>query len=126
MTNRAVRVLLLGLLLTLAGCGSQRGDGPRQNRAVLHAAEMEPAGYADLFQVIQSLRPEWLRPQGATSFRGQEVIVVYLDDNRMGGVEALRNIPPRSIASVRFISGLEASQRWGLNHGMGAIVVSTR
>jgi hypothetical protein len=27
---------------------------------------------------------------------------------------------------MRYFDGLQASQRWGLDHGMGAIVVSTR
>jgi hypothetical protein len=116
------------LVLLLTACASQPAGerAERGGRAVLNATEMLATGYTDLYQVIQSLRPEWLRAQGATSFRGQEQIQVYLDGNQMGGVEALRQIATRSISSVQFLTGLEATQRWGLNHGMGAIVVSTR
>jgi hypothetical protein len=32
----------------------------------------------------------------------------------------------RSIATIRWLDGLAASERWGLDHGAGAIVVSTR
>jgi hypothetical protein len=115
-------------LLLMAGCGLQQGgEGTsRSDRSMLQATEMQATGYSDLFQVIQTLRPQWLRLQGATSFRGQEEILVYLDGNRMGGVETLRQIAPSSVSSAQFLSGLEATQRWGLGHGMGAIVISTR
>jgi hypothetical protein len=53
-------------------------------------------------------------------------VKVYLDGSLMGGLDQLKAISVRSIASIRFLDGLEASNRWGLNHGMGAIVVSTR
>jgi hypothetical protein len=123
----AVGAMLL-LLALPAGCATQpvgeRAEGT--GRAVLSFEEMQAAGYSELHSVIQALRPEWLRSQGATSFRGQEEIQVYLDGNRLGGLAALRDIPSRSVASARFLTGLEATQRWGLSHGMGAIVVSTR
>jgi len=56
----------------------------------------------------------------------QESIKVYLDGSLMGGPEQLRQIQVRSISSIRFLDGLEATNRWGLDHGLGAIVVSTR
>lgn len=125
-----LRAGMLALLLTaaLTACASQPAGGrtERGGRSVLSSVEMHATGYADMYQVVQSLRPEWLRQQGVTSFRGQEEILVYLDGNRMGGVESLRQIVTRSVSTAQFLSGLEATQRWGLNHGMGAIVVSTR
>jgi hypothetical protein len=125
------RILAVGgllLALSLTACASQSAGerSERGGRAMLTSMEMNATGYNDLFAVIQSLRPEWLRTQGATSFRGPEGIHVYLDGNRMGGVEALQQIATRSISSAQFLSGLEATQRWGLGHGMGAIVISTR
>lgn len=116
------------LAAATVGCtGHNSGErGERGGRSVISAAQMQATGHADMYQVIQSLRPEWLRQQGATSFRGQEEVLVYLDGNRMGGVESLRQIVTRSVSTAQFLSGLEATQRWGLNHGMGAIVVSTR
>jgi len=83
------------------------------------------ARFQDAFTAVQSLRPQWLRLRGSTSLR-RETIKVYLDDALMGGPEQLRYITTSSISSIRFLDANEATQRWGLDHGQGAIVVSTR
>jgi hypothetical protein len=126
--HRAGRAALLLTILAMAGaaCGSGERGAPRPNQRMLLAEEMVAAGYNDAFSAIQSLRPHWMRARGATSFNSQEAVKVYLDGSLMGGLDQLKAISVRSIASIRFLDGLEASNRWGLNHGMGAIVVSTR
>jgi hypothetical protein len=85
---------------------------------------MLKAGYSDVFTTVQSLRPQWLVTHGQTSFRRLE-LKVYLDGSLMGGPETLRQISTRSISSIRYLTGLEASGRWGLDHDQGAIVIST-
>ena len=107
-----------------AGAGTRGGDGQSQRQ--LLAAEMEASGYTDAFSVVQALRPQWLWTRGTSTINQEESIKVYLDGSRMGGPDYLRQIPVRSISSIRFLDGLEATNRWGLDHGLGAIVVSTR
>jgi hypothetical protein len=87
---------------------------------------MEGAGYSDAFSVVQALRPRWLWTRGSTSINQPEAVKIYLDGSLMGGPDYLRQIPVRSISSMRFLNGLEATNRWGLDHGLGAILVSTR
>jgi hypothetical protein len=53
-------------------------------------------------------------------------VKVYLDGSLLGGTESLRQITTRSISTIRYLNGLEASERWGLDHDLGAIVVTTR
>ena len=67
-----------------------------------------------------------MRIRGRTSFSAQEYVKVYLDDSLLGAPDQLRQITARSIASIRFLDGNEATTRWGLDHGHGAIVVLTR
>lgn len=116
------------LALVLGGCGA--GAGTRgeagQNQRLITAAEMETAGYSDAFSVVQALRPQWLWTRGTTTITQHESIKVYLDGSLMGGPDHLRQISVRSISSIRWLDGLEATNRWGLDHGLGAIVVSTR
>jgi hypothetical protein len=130
MVTRATRCGALLLLSFAVGCtaaASPAGErAERGGRGVLTSAELQSAGYSDMYTAVQSLRPEWLRVQGATSFMGQEQIVVYLDGNRMGGVDSMRQLPAHTIASARFLSGMDAAQRWGLDHGAGAILLFTR
>jgi len=95
-------------------------------RDLLAQEEMLQAGYPDAFATVQSLRPQWLQRRGTTSLRGPETIKVYLDGTLLGGPDQLRQIMIRSITTIRWLDGLAASERWGLDHGAGAIVVSTR
>jgi hypothetical protein len=87
---------------------------------------MLQAGYSDAFTTVQTLRPQWLRQRGALSITQRESVKVYLDGSLYGGAESLRQITTRSISSIRYLDALEATQRYGLDHGQGAIVVSTR
>jgi hypothetical protein len=127
MIRRCSPLLAVALLLVVTACASRSG-APRgsANRNTLSAEEMEKAGYPDVFTTVQSLRPQWLQKRGATSFRGTENIKVYLDGQLLGGPENLHQITTRSIATIEYFDGIKASERWGLDHGQGAIVVSTR
>jgi hypothetical protein len=129
MRGRPSRLLLGVAFLTIAACASQtpRSATPPSTRNTLTAEEMQKAGFPDAFTTVQSLRPNWLRTHGTTSFsRSANAIKVYLDDSLLGGPESLRSITMRSISTIRYLDGLQASERWGLDHSMGAIVVVTR
>ena len=81
--------------------------------------------YTNLFDVIQALRSNWLRIKAPDSFGKSSVLQVYLDTQRLTGVDELRQMAPTNIQSVRFYDPIEASARWGLDHGAGAIYVLT-
>ncbi len=119
------RILLVVLLLPAMGCASTPSGRPAQNRSLLSSEELLASGHSDAFSTVQSLRPHWLQLRGGTSSRA-ETVKVYLDGSLLGGPDQLRQITTRSISTMRYYDALEATQRWGLEHGQGAIVVSTR
>ena len=117
------------LVLLLAACAAGPTGQPVSvvDRNLITAEEMRAAGYTDAFRAVQSLRPQWLRIRGPTSFSQPEVVIkVYLDGSLMGGPEQLQQITISSISSIRFLDANEATQRWGFDHVNGAILVSTR
>lgn len=123
----ALAAALVGVAGTATACASGRpGSESRRDQRTLMAEELRASGYQDAFSAVQALRPQWLWTRGTTSINQAETVKVYLDGSLMGGVEQLRQIPVRSIASIRHLDGLEATNRWGLDHGLGAIMVSTR
>jgi hypothetical protein len=128
MTHRLARIACIAAVFIVTACGAQRSGGTPQTsaRAQLASEEMEKAGYPDLFATVQSLRPHWLQRRGSTSLRPGLQIRVYLDGALYGGPETLRQITTRSVSSIQYLDGLQASARWGLDHDLGAIVVSTR
>jgi hypothetical protein len=115
---------LLALLLATA-CSARAGESST-SRNFIYSDELQTVAYTDLYMVVQALRPSWLRNQSPQSFHVPEQVWVYLDGNRLGGPTELKQILPRSVVSIQFYSPIEATQRWGLDHGQGAIVVTSR
>ena len=82
--------------------------------------------YTNLYDVIQALRGNWLRVRTGESIQGKSSTVqVYLDNQRLTGADELRNMAPTNIASVRYYDPIQASSRWGMDHGAGAIYILT-
>ena len=80
----------------------------------------------DAYDVVRMLRPQWLRLRGTGSFRAEPPLWVYVDGLRAGTVSALREVPVALVMRMEFVDGVSATQRWGLDHGNGAIVILTQ
>lgn len=122
---KPVRALLTALLV-LGGCVSAGGRaGPQGRSDLLVEEQIRGNSYATVYDAILALRPNWLRTRGLDSFSSPTRIQVYVDNMRLGGIENLQQIPSVSVYYAQWYDGLEASARWGLGHGSGAIYVST-
>ncbi len=108
-----------------------RGSAPgaraaRTDRQLLTRDEIRSTQFTNAYEVVRALRGNWLRVRSADSFAKSQVLQVYLDMQRLnGGVEELRLMQPANIASIRFMDPIQASARWGMDHGAGAILVTT-
>ncbi len=97
-----------------------------------------------MFEVIRSLRPDWLRTRGTGSMRetargsasgtdpdnveinvrpGIPTIKVYLDDSLLGDMQSLRTVNPGTVGEARFLTPAQATQRYGAGHVHGAILL---
>lgn len=118
-------------VLALAACASApppgEVEGPR-DREVITEGEIRELPVTTAWELVSRLRPHWLRSRGPASIRssGPEYPVVYVDEVRSGGPEALQRISSMTVSEIRFISARDAATRLGLNHGGGAIMVRTR
>lgn len=93
---------------------------PSDRRRLIDRREVERTTVGSAYQLVQSLRPQWLR--GGDDSR----IVVYVDGRRLGTLESLHSITHGDIDHVEYYDVVEAQQRWGVNHPQGAIHVVTR
>ncbi len=125
-------LLVAGAASLLAGCASSAGTADtgvpraRQDQQLITRDVIVGTQYTNMFEVVQALRSNWLRAKTGTNASGRvDVLVVYLDNQRIGGVEELRRIVPSSVQTARYLDPIAASARWGMDHGAGAIAIVT-
>jgi hypothetical protein len=118
-------LLLLALSTACGGAAATRQEAGRTDR--ITQADIGETAYPNLYELILARRASWLRPRGQDSLAGNSSRVqVYRDDVHLGGVEVLRTIHPMEIEYVRYFDPVQASSRWGFDHGSGAIYVVTQ
>jgi hypothetical protein len=95
--------------------------------SVLTRAEIVEANQMTALELVRTERPQWLHRRGARTISGDTEIAVYLDGTRIGGPDALADIPAITVQRMRYYSEREAQFRWGVGHLHGAIeVISTK
>ena len=124
------RVALLGILLlgaSLAACAtSSRGRGPSSNTNLITQQELEDSHQPNLFDAVRALRPMWLRQMTATVQSSQDSgITIFIDNQRVGGLDVLRDMSPTSATALRYYSASEAQSHFGLGNLHGVIEVTT-
>jgi hypothetical protein len=82
-------------------------------------------GFATVFDAVSALRSSWLYARGPDSFVQPSEVRVYIDGQRAGSVEVLRNVQATLVNTVRFYDGPTATAQWGVDHGAGVIYLST-
>jgi hypothetical protein len=126
------RLFVLLLAAALAGCGvrasAEEDTTQRRQLDLITAEEIQAAERTDALQIVTALRPQWLRGRGTDTANpaARTRVVVYMDGIRMGPAESLASISASTVASIQYLDGQRATSRFGLDHGSGAILVTTR
>lgn len=119
------RMLLLALVIVATGCASAGGgDGterPRRQQNLLTQEEILAAHHTNLYDVVATLRPGWLRTRGQISLADPDAgrVMVYVDGVRAGGVDYLRQLHASDARSLEYLNETQASARFGLQQGGG-------
>lgn len=125
------------LAASTAACASSSGPttGTRGTRTpdLITKADIEATPSGNAFDLVNRLRPQWLRTSGVGSVSGGTAtrfgILVFLDNVRLGGLETLRSVDSASITSIRYMTAERAASTLpdiGRDPIAGAIVISTR
>ncbi|HSW31700.1 MAG TPA: hypothetical protein VLH75_19605 [Longimicrobiales bacterium] len=117
----------LALPVGLWGCASGSG-GPARDRNVISPEEIEAAQVRTAYELVERLRPLWLRSRGDRSTHLTTEIVVYQDNTMLGDIEMLRSIPIDLVGSVRSLDSAEAGRLAGLGsrHVERVIMIVTK
>lgn len=102
---------------------------PRTSRDVLTEDDIKAATAADAYDLIQRLRPAWLRQKGDPSQMdadGSREIRVWVNGRDAGGLSVLRNYDSHQIVSIRWVDSINARATYGRGYGRGVIALQTR
>jgi hypothetical protein len=117
---------------TTAGGATQArsGTGPvRGGSNLIVEAEITTSGASNALEVIQKVRPAMLRGRGGSQLSdgaGTEQIQAYVDNIPVGSVTQLAAVGAMNVKEIRYINATDATTRFGTNHAMGAILVTTK
>ena len=125
------------LLLYVPACASSGTSAPSKVRESspdrITSVEIEASsGAQTAYDLIRRLRPRWLQAGTTGSIGGgrvaQQVLLVYLDGNRLGTMESLRTLSASGIKSMQYYDAVRAAtvlREIGSEPISGAIVIST-
>jgi hypothetical protein len=116
-------LLLLAAATACASSGATSGTQRRGSREVITEEEIAAVEVSTALDLIQRLRPEFLRPRGGGT-AGQ--VAIYLDGVRQQNSSVLQTISKEMVREVRYINAADATTRFGTGHAAGAILVATR
>jgi hypothetical protein len=112
-----------------------------ERRRRIGTDEVREARVSSAYDLVQALRPQWLRARGNDIMRvgivqtpkgpipgvvDESPILLYVDNRLVGEIEMLRSIPLGEVDQVEYYDAAEAQQRWGIGHPQGAIHILTR
>lgn len=130
MISRRSQLLLPAVLLLVLACSGATSAGGSQSGSsqnLITAADIEQQHFANAHEVISALRPHWIQSRSPSfGASGRLGVMVYLDNNRLGGPEFLRQVAAGQIESARYLSATEATARYGTNHADGAILIMSK
>lgn len=106
-------VAVLALAGVFWGCAPSRSPVTRTPNEIT-PAEIAAADVRSAYELVERLRPVWLRSRGERSLRLPTEIVVYQNENMLGGIETLHALPIELVHSVRVLGSAEAGRLAGL------------
>lgn len=124
--QKLAQILVFGfLMVSVAACtGSQASQDSGGDPSVITQQQIQEAGsMSNAYNLVQRLRPNWLRKRGPSSVSNPGDILVYIDGSRQGPPSTLRQIDIINVESMEFLSDNEATTRYGSGHDHGVILV---
>ncbi len=123
-----IRVAAVFVLATAIACASSQTSRSRETGNLITQDEIVAANAGNVYEVIQRLRPQFLRTRGSVSIRDATPPrpVVYVDGMQYGSLDVLWQFPASRIQTIEYIPARDATTRWGSGHMGGVIMLTTK
>lgn len=110
-------------LFGCASAGAMRVPGaPTPGSRTVSGEELRATREADLLEAIQVSRPAFLQARDAR----RQHPAIYVDGIALAEFDALHTIAVSDVLDVTFLSGPDATTRYGTGHVGGALQIRTR
>lgn len=135
MSLAAISPSALAAQVSAAAAAPKKPAKGRANLITEEEITTAGTGLQNAFLVVQRLRPQMLRVRSGSTSGGSgnssmdvasNEMMVYLDSQRVGGVDALREIQSNTIREIRYLSASDATTLFGTGHMAGAIQLVTK
>ena len=129
------RYSLFVLALVLTACSSTPspiGEGgatvnpPRGSANLIGRGELDAFPGQSARQVVERLRPSWLRPGRGSLGAGSVYARVIIDETSRRDLDELNLLYSSNIEYMRYLSAANATTKYGTGYFGGAIEVTTR
>jgi hypothetical protein len=123
------RFAIMVSMVACASSGSTAGSSHQPDQ--ITAAEIASSGTTNAWDLINRLRPNWVKQQAVGSMGGgghTQVIAVYVDGHRFGDVSSLRTLSASTIRSAQWLDAARAAtvlNEVGSDPIAGAIIIRT-
>lgn len=126
----SIAMVLLAILLLVPACATSGTGREGGDSNLLTSEEIQDANLSTLLQVVQRLRPRWIREVGnRQSFGVGGGIVVYQDQTFLGGPNILSQWTPEMVDRIVYLDGSTAANELAgpaaNRHVEGAIILHT-
>jgi hypothetical protein len=127
---RAVYAVIAGLAVACSSnpkTTTETGATP-SDRNIITQAEIAQLPSSSLYDLIQKVRPEFLRSRGTSSFSdtNTEYPVVFVDGRQYGDMASLRTLVSAQISQVRYYDAMAAQAKFGVIKASGVIDVTVK
>jgi hypothetical protein len=109
--------------------------GPRNrdagySRDVITREELAVHSFANMYDVVSSLRPQWIRGPLANAGMGTNSVsstpTIYLDGRELGELEMLKSLSAETGQRLQYYSPTAAQSKFGTRYARPVIEVTTR
>jgi hypothetical protein len=126
---RAFHRLALSVAIAMVACSPRQGNPGEavasRSTDLITIDEIGKKQWSNAYELVSTLRPNWLAYRGPDSFGAPGELKVRIDGVRVGGIEMLRSTPVMGVSYIQYINPIDAAARWGLGYNHGAILIST-
>ena len=126
---RTFHRLVLSVAIAMTACTPRHGNPGEavatRRSDLITIDEIGKKNWSNAYELVSTLRPNWLADRGPDSFAAPGELKVRIDGVRVGGIDMLRSTPVMGVSYIQYFNPIDAAARWGLGYNHGAILIET-